>query len=68
MKIIKHGTPPPEPQFLFKCPNCGCQFIMTQTELRACYQSLVYTAAWDCPECNLFVHGDEIKGEYTNGE
>lgn len=41
---------------------------MAQSELRACLQTLVYTAAWDCPECNLFVHRDEIKGEYTNGE
>lgn len=37
---------------------------MTQTELRQYYQSLVYTAVWKCPECNLSVHGNEIKGEY----
>ena len=61
MKIIKHGTPPPEPQFLFKCCKCGCEFIITQTELRKEYQSLVYLAHWRCPECGNDVHGKEIK-------
>ena len=60
MKIIKHGTPPPDPQFLFTCSNCGCEFIMTQSELRGLYQSLVYTVRWCCPECGNSVEGEEI--------
>lgn len=68
MKIIKHGVLPPDPQFLFKCPNCGCQFIMTQTELRQEYQSLVYPSRWCCPECGTDVQGEEIKEGTYNGK
>ena len=61
MIIIKHGIVPPEPQFLFNCPKCGCKFKMTQSELRQEYQSLIYSAVWKCPDCGLHVSGKEIK-------
>lgn len=66
MTIIKHGTPPHEPRFLFECYNCGCEFIMTQTELREKYQSLIYVATWACPDCGVRVQGTLI--EETNNE
>ena len=59
MKIIKHGKKLLEPHFYFKCPKCGCEFEVTQTELRYLQQSLVYVTNCACPECNYLV---------TNGE
>lgn len=61
MEIIKHGKIKKEPKFYFICPNCGCEFVLTQTELRYEYQSLVYTALFPCPECGkLDIRGEEI--------
>ena len=62
MKIIKHGQKQlSEPQFYFKCPQCGCEFKVTQTELRYMQQSLVYTPNCECPECNYFItYGEKI--------
>lgn len=59
MIIIKHGKKKPEPRFRFKCPECGCEFEVTQTELRYIQQSLVYISNCECPECNHYVIGGE---------
>lgn len=61
MKIIKHGKRLPEPRFYFKCPECGCEFEVTQTELRYIQQSLVYVPNCECPECNhLVINGEKM--------
>lgn len=60
MKIIKHGKPLKEPNFLFKCPTCGCKFEATQTDLRQAQQSLVYFALYKCPECGTITEGKKI--------
>ena len=59
MIIVKHGKPKKEPKFYFICPDCGCEFILTQLELREKCQSLVYTALSSCPECGEL----DIRGE-----
>ena len=57
MKIIKHGTPQPEPHFLFKCSECGCIFEMTQIELIQEQQSLVYIAQHNYSDCGKMIEG-----------
>ena len=59
-KIIKHGTLQPI-KYYFVCKHCGCEFEMTNKDLQAEQQSLVFINWSNCPECNAEVEGWESR-------
>jgi len=59
MKILKHGKRR-EIKYYFICTSCGCEFEMTNTELMAEQQSIVFVTIQPCPECGENVQGREI--------
>ena len=59
MKILKHGKRK-EIKYYFICTSCGCEFEMTNIELMAEQQSIVFVAIQSCPECGENVQGREM--------
>lgn len=53
MKIIKNGRKDYDnPEYLIKCPTCGCEFSVTRNEMVIVgqqYNELIYLHP--CPEC-----------------
>ena len=60
-KIIKHGVQK-EVKYYFICTSCGCEFEMTNKDLQAEQQSILFIACSDCPECNEKVIGKRELG------
>lgn len=60
-RIIKHGVQK-EIKYYFICTSCGCEFEMTNKDLQAEQQSIVFIACSDCPECNEKVIGEQELG------
>ena len=55
-RIIKHGEQK-EVKYYFICTSCGCEFEITNKDLQAEQQSIVFTAVSNCPDCNNKVVG-----------
>lgn len=54
MLMIKPGVLPPPKRFLFKCTNCGCEWIADELELIRHYSddAIHYFGDSVCPTCD----------------
>ena len=57
MLMIKPGVLPPPKRFLFKCTNCGCEWIADETELVRHYtdDEIHYFGDSACPTCDNII-------------